>query len=113
MLAIARHSCECLATVLHPLNVISTQSLPTTQKTNKSSKAESSRRDGENSLQTSNISINDDGDLLRGERRANLSRACRQGKCWVELWQALDEVLDELVVEATLIGGNEEGAADS
>jgi len=41
-----------------------------------------------------------------------LSGTGGQGEGRVELWQVLDEVLDELVVEATLGGGNEEGAAD-
>ena len=97
-----------LATVLHPLDVLSTQSLPTTQKTNQSSKAESSRRDGENGSQTSNVPTNDDRDLLWSERCANLSGAGGQGEGWVQLWQVLNEVLDELVVEATLGGGDEE-----
>jgi len=73
---------------------------------NQGSEAECNFGDGENSLQTSDVCIDNDGDLLHGESCAYLSGADGQGEAWVELWQILGEVIDELVVEATLGGGD-------
>jgi hypothetical protein len=101
-----------LATILHPLDVLGAQLLPAAQKTNQRSEAESGRRDGKDGLQASDVPIDDDGDLLRGERCADLGGAGGKGEARVELWEVLDKVGDELVVEATLGGGDEERAAD-
>lgn len=75
-----------LGTILHPLDIVSAQSLSTTQNTNDSSEAESSRRDQKDCLQARDVSIDDDGDLLRRKCCADLGGTFGQRKGWVELW---------------------------
>jgi hypothetical protein len=98
--------------VLHPLDVLCPQSRPASEKTNQGSETESSRYDGEHSLQASDVSLSNNRNLLRSDGSADLSSAGRQRKSRVELGQVLSEMLDELVVEPALSGRDEEGAAD-
>lgn len=101
-----------LATILYPLDIVGTQSLPATQKTNQRSEAESSRGNGEHSLQASDVSIDDDRNLLWFESCADLGSASGQCESRVELGQILSKVRDEPIVESALSGGDEERPAD-
>ena len=93
-----------LAAVLHPLDVFNANPVPVPQHADDCSCTERRNGNGKDGVQARDIGVDNDGNLLGREGIADLSGARSESEAGIDSGQVLDEVFDELVVEAGLGG---------